>query len=85
MNWKKMTGKELYSIIGQNVKYYRLLYTLNKEKLTQEKLAELVDVSTTVIGGLESEKANQGISVLTLYKISKALGVSMDELVTKRK
>lgn len=85
MNWKKMTGKELYSIIGQNVKYYRLLYTLNKEKLTQEKLAELVDVSTTVIGGLESEKANQGISVLTLYKICKALGVSMDELVTKRK
>ena len=85
MNWKNMTSKELYNIIGQNVKYYRLLYTLNKEKLTQEKLAELVDVSTTVIGGLESEKTNQGISVLTLYKLSKALGVSVDELCTKRK
>lgn len=85
MNWKMITGNELYSIIGQNVKYYRLLYTLNKEKLTQEKLAELVNVSTTVIGGLESEKTNQGISVLTLYKISKALGISLDDLVTKRK
>lgn len=85
MSWKNITSKELYNIIGQNVKYYRLLYTLNKEKLTQEKLAELVDVSTTVIGGLESEKTNQGVSVLTLYKLSKALGISVDELCKKRK
>ena len=80
-----INSNELYKIIGENVKYYRLLYTLNKEKLTQEKLAEMVDVSTTVIGGLESPKTKQGISVLTLYKLSKALGVSLDELVTKRK
>ena len=33
--------KEIYSIIGKNIKYYRKLYSLNVEELTQEHLAEL--------------------------------------------
>lgn len=85
---KKLTfdinDRELFNIIGSNIKYFRLLYSLNNEKITQEKLAELSDVSTSVIGGLESKKVNQGISVLTLYKISKILDVSIDELISKR-
>lgn len=81
----KITNNELYKIIGENVKYYRLLYTLNKEKMTQEKLAELIAVSTNLIGNLESSKSSSGISVFTLYKISKVLGVPIDDLVTKRK
>lgn len=85
MSGKFISDNELFDIIGANVSYYRRLYSLEKEKLTQEKLAEKIGVATSVIGGLESKKTNQGISVPTLYRISLALNVSLDELITKRK
>ena len=69
---------ELFKIIGTNIKYYRQLYNLGKEKsacITQEKLAEMANVSTSLIGNMESEKISQGISIYTLYKISKILNV----------
>lgn len=71
---------ELFKIIGKNVKYYRKLYNLKYGKMTQEDLAEIVDVSTALIGGLESDKIEQGISVYTLWKISRALKVPIDSL-----
>ena len=71
---------ELYNVIGRNIKYYRKLYNLQKGKMTQEKLAELTDVSTALIGNLESEKIKQGLSVYTLWKISKALEISVEKL-----
>lgn len=77
---KDLNSDEIFNIIGQNVRYYRKLYSLNKEKMTQEKLAELVDVSTALIGNLESEKISQGISVVTLWKISQALEVPIEKL-----
>ena len=48
--------------------------------MTQENLAELVDVSTALIGNLESEKIPQGISVYTLWKISQVLEVPIEKL-----
>ena len=80
-----MSDNDLFDIIGQNVSYYRRLYSLEKDKMTQERLAEMVGVSTSVIGGLESKKVNQGISVPTLYRISVVLGVSIDKLINRRK
>lgn len=77
---KNLESDELFKIIGSNVKYYRKLYNLNKGKMTQEDLAELADVSTALIGNLESEKISQGISVLTLWKISRILEISVDDL-----
>ena len=77
---KNLKSDELFSIIGTNVKYYRKLYNLNKGKMTQEDLAELVDCSTALIGNLESEKINQGISVFTLWKISKVLDIPVENL-----
>ena len=70
--------EELFNIIGKNTKYYRGLYSLKKKKMTQEKLAELIDVSTALIGNLESAKIQQGISVYTLWKISKVLEVPIE-------
>ncbi len=77
---KDLSSDEIFNVIGQNVRYYRKLYSLNKEKMTQERLAELVDVSTALIGNLESEKISQGISVVTLWKISQALEVPIEKL-----
>ena len=77
---KNLESDQLFKIIGSNVKYYRKLYNLTKGKITQENLAELVDVSTALIGNLESDKISQGISVLTLWKISKTLEISVEDL-----
>ena len=70
--------EELFNIIGKNVKYYRQKYSLEKEKMTQEQLAEKLNVSTALIGNLESNKINQGISVINLYRLSKVLNVPID-------
>ena len=78
---KNLEAKELFEALGRNVKYYRKLYNLKKGKLTQEKLAEEVDVCTALIGNLESENIEQGVSVITLVKLSKTLGVSIDDLL----
>lgn len=76
--------KEIYSIIGKNIKYYRKLYSLNVEELTQEHLAELANVSTSLIGNLESKKTYQGISIYNLYKISLILNVPIEKFFIKR-
>ena len=75
---------ELNKIIGENIKYYRELFNVGKQRsmrITQEKLAELAEVSTSLIGNMESGKTNQGISVYTLYKISLILNVSIDNFL----
>lgn len=77
---EEITSAELFKVIGKNIKYYRKLYNLKIGKMTQEDLAEIVDVSTALIGGLESDKINQSISVFNLWKISNALQISIDKL-----
>ena len=76
--------KELYSTIGKNIRYYRKLYSLNKKELTQESLAEIINVSTSLIGNLESKKTYQGISIYNLYKISKTLEVPIEKFFIDR-
>ena len=72
--------KELFKIIGKNIKYYRKLYNIKKGKLTQAELAEKINVSTALIGNLESENIEQGISVYTLWKISQILEIPIEKL-----
>jgi len=75
-----MTEKEINKRVGENVKKYRLLYSINNEiNFTQKMLAEKIGVSVSLIGALESNKSGQGISVYNLYKISRVLGVSFDK------
>ena len=77
---ENIQSTDLFKVIGKNIKYYRSLYNLEKGKMTQEKLAELADVSTDLIANVESDKINQGISVFTLWKISKALEIPVENL-----
>ena len=77
---EEISSTKLFKVIGKNIKYYRKLYNLKIGKMTQEDLAEIVDVSTALIGGLESDKINQGVSVFNLWKISNALQISIDKL-----
>ena len=74
-----MTKEEQINLkVGKNIKKYRLLYNANIGPLTQKDLAERIGVSSSLIGGLESNKT-QGISIYNLYKISKALEVGIDK------
>lgn len=66
---------KLFDIIGKNTKFYRNLYSLKKKKMTQENLAEIINMSVSIIGNLESSKVKQGISLYTLWQISNALEV----------
>lgn len=69
---------EIYDTIRKNIKKYR------KERgMTSAQLAELVDLSHDFIRQIESQKARYNFSVETFYKISVALGVSLDNLIEK--
>ena len=83
-NYKFKNEKDLYFIIGKNIRYYRKLYSLNKSEMTQEMLAEIANVSTSLIGNLESKKTYQGISIYNLYKISKILQVPIENFFIDR-
>lgn len=70
--------ENIYNTIRRNIKKYR------KEKgLTAAELAEMVGRSHDFIRQIESEKVGYNFSVETFYKISVALGVSMDKLIEK--
>ena len=83
-NYNFKSEKELYTIIGKNIRYYRKLYSLNKKELTQEALAEIANVSTSLIGNLESKKTYQGISIYNLYKISNILEIPIENFFIDR-
>ena len=75
-----MTQKELNNIIGINIKKYRKDYNkLHNTNITQERLAELINVSVSLISSLESNKNNKGISISNLYKISIVLDVPINK------
>lgn len=72
-----MNQEELNNIIGKNIKKYRLAY--KNEKITQEKLAELINVSVSLISSMESSKTKKGISINNLYKISIVLDIPISK------
>lgn len=69
-----MTKKELQRIIGQN-----LLHARTRLGLTQEDLADKVEISTTFYANLEC--GNRMMSIVTLRKLADALCVSTDSLL----
>ncbi len=68
---------KLKTLLGKNVKYYRF-----RKKLTQEKLAELMDVSSNYIGRLE--RGQHSPSLDKIEKIANVLGIEPFELFLKR-
>lgn len=78
--------KDIFKIVGSNVRYYRQLYNLNhpSEMISQAKLAEIIGVSTGLIGAIEAERL-QGVSVPVLWNISQVLEVSIDKFFEEKK
>ena len=65
-------------ILGFNIKMERI-----RNHYTQEKLAELVNISTKHITKIESAQVTP--SIYLVYNVAKALGVKIDDLVTEYK
>lgn len=79
MNNELNFDKDIYNTIRKNIRKYR------KEKgITSAKLAEMVDLSHDFIRQIQSDKASYNFSVDTFYRISVALGVSLDDLIKKQ-
>ena len=81
-----ITGKEIeniYSMISRNVKYYRLhnksKYADEFGKISQEKLAELCNLSQSLIANIESKKVKQTFSITVIATISKVLNIPFED------
>ncbi len=73
---KKIYPKETLSSIirfGNHIRHLRIV-----NQLTQDELAERMDVSTRNLSDLENGKINT--SYATIYLLAKALNVSLSEL-----
>lgn len=70
--------KNIYNTIRKNIRKYR-----REKGITSQQLAEMVDLSHDFIRQIQSDKAAYNFSVDTFYKISIALGVTMDMLIQK--
>jgi transcriptional regulator with XRE-family HTH domain len=65
---------DMRRLVGRNVRRFR-----ENKRLTQEKLAEISGFSQQYISSLEQGQRNP--TVITLYELATALGVSHVELV----
>ena len=63
-----------YTLVGEKIKSRRL-----KIGLTQEKLAEICDISVSYIAHIE--RGTKSLSLETAVKISNALDISLDYLL----
>ena len=74
---------KIFLMISRNVKYYRIhnqsKYADKFGRISQEKLAELCDVSQSLIANIESEKVKQTFSITVIASISKVLNIPFEE------
>lgn len=69
---------EARRILANNIVYFRI-----KNRWSQEDFAEHLETTTTYISNLENAKRNTRIDYIG--KIADTLGVSLEQLFTKRK
>ena len=73
----KQDKKELNALIGENIKAIR-----EQIGYTQERFAELIDVSAQYISDVE--RGNVGISIVTLKEISEITSISSDSILKSK-
>lgn len=80
---------KIYKMISKNIKYYRLFnkskYADEDGRISQEKLAELCNVSRSLIANIESVKVKQTFSIAVIASISKVLNIPFEDFFKERK
>lgn len=71
-------NETFYERIRKNIKRYR-----TEQGLTAAQLAEKAGLGHDYLRQIESEKDRHHVSLVSLYKISMALNVSMDALIAE--
>ena len=66
--------KELYRVIGKNIKLYRKF-----SKLTQVQLAEKADISISYLSKIEADSCDKSMSISMLNQIANALNVEITD------
>ena len=64
-----------FNIIRYNIKKQR-----EKNKLTQQQLADKANITMNYLAKIESTKMQRGISIVTLGRIADALNIDIKEL-----
>lgn len=67
-------NENILSVISSNIRKCRI-----EKDVTQEQLAVDIGMSYDYLRRIESQKGKEGISLMSLYKISVVLGVTMDK------
>lgn len=87
-----ITNEELdkiFNMISKNVKYFRLhnnsKYADEFVRISQEKLAELCNVSQSLIANIESKKVKQTFSITVIATISKVLNIPFEDFFKEQK
>lgn len=68
-----MNETEILQIVADNIRIERL-----RRRLSQEKLAEMVDISTKYLNMIENRKANP--TIVIVVKICIALGIELNTI-----
>ena len=87
MNFNPIDDRYIYELVSKNIKYYRLHNNSKYSqygKMTQEKLAEICDLSHSLISNIESAKVQQSFSLAVLYRIARALEIDISLLFIER-
>ena len=87
MEFSTADDRYIYELVSKNIKYYRLHNNSKFSKygkITQERLAELCDLSHSLISNIESAKVRQSFSLTVLYRISKVLEIDICKLFEER-
>lgn len=70
--------RQEYLTLVRNIKFYR-----KRKNISQEKLAELADLSSSYIKQIESARDFKNLTLYSLFKISKALDIDIIKLFEK--
>ena len=87
MNFSPVDDRYIYELVSKNIKYYRMHNNSKFSsygKITQERLAEVCDLSHSLISNIESKKVQQSFSLAVLYRIAKALEIDISLLFVER-
>lgn len=78
MEHMNFDNETFYERIRKNIKRYR-----TEQGLTATQLAEKAGLGHDYLRQIESEKDRHHVSLISLHKISMALNISMDALVSE--
>ncbi len=66
--------KDLYRVIGANIKHYR-----EQRKLTQIQLADQTGISISYLSKIEATRCDKSLSISVLNQIANVLDVEINE------